>query len=205
MLELYLKNNVNKEYTSIGLLRAINQKYNIKKVLYPWCYVHITPSLIFPHVVYVDSFRNTYKFHESPEVHNFIETHKEYPEESIHIFHQQSYNTDIPGDIESFDMIVSQYGWFVWKATKQYLKKWWILVCNNSHWDASMTSLDTDYKLIAVYNRKSDDNFSISEKNLENYLIPKKPSDLTKEHLEKTMRWIAYTKSPSGYIFEKIK
>jgi len=51
-----------------------------------------------------------------------------------------------------------------------------------------MASLDTDYKLIAVYNRKSDDNFSISDKNLEQYLIPKKDIALTKEHLEKTMR-----------------
>lgn len=204
MFDLYLKNNVDKEYTSIGLFRGIQKKYNIKKALYPWCYVHITPSLIFPHVVYVDSFRNTYKFYQDNEVQDFIEKNKEYNKESNYRFYQQNYSTDIPEEPESFDMIISQYGGFVWQATKKYLKKWWILVCNNSHWDASMASLDTDYKLIAVYNRKSDETFSISEKNINEYLIPKKDTEVSKEDLEKTMKWIAYTKSPSGYIFEKI-
>jgi len=109
MLELYLKNNVNKQYTSIGLFREVQKKYSPEKVLYPWCYVHITPSLIFPYVVYVDSFRNTYKFYDDNEVHNFIEKNKEYSKKSMYPFHQQDYNKNIPGEFESFDMIISQY------------------------------------------------------------------------------------------------
>lgn len=203
MIELYQKNNVNKDYTSIGLFRELKNKYDIKKVLYPWSYVHITPSLIFPHVVYVDSFRNTYKFYESTEVADFIKTQKEYSDESYYKFYQQNYDSNIWEELESFDLIISQYCGFAWRATKKYLKKWWLLVCNNSHWDASMASLDPNYKLVAVYNRKTDEKFSISERNLQEYLILKKEWALSKESLEKTMRWIAYTKSPSGYIFEK--
>ena len=59
---LYKKYNVDKDYTSIGLFRELNKKYKIRKVFYPGSYVHITPSLIFPNVVYADSYKNTYKF-----------------------------------------------------------------------------------------------------------------------------------------------
>jgi hypothetical protein len=68
-----------------------------------------------------------------------------------------------------------------------------------------MASYDSDYKLIAVYNRKTDEKFSISNKNLDTYLIPKDINKVSKEKLEKTMIGFAYTKSPSGYIFQKIK
>jgi hypothetical protein len=39
-----------------------------------------------------------------------------------------------------------------------------------------MASLDADYSLIGVYERKSDEEFTISEKNLKEYLVPKKIS-----------------------------
>lgn len=205
MIELYLKNNVSKDYTSIGLFREIQKRYSPLKVLYPWSYVHITPSIVFPYVSYIDSFKNTYKFYEDYEVKDFIQKNKEYSQDAVFNFYGQSYTSDIPEALESFDIIISQYWGFVWQATKKYLKKWWFLVCNNSHWDASMASLDPDYKLVAIYNRRSDEKFSISDKNIQEYLIPKSFKVPIKKDLEKTMRWIAYTKSPSGYIFEKIK
>lgn len=205
MLDKYIKNNVSKDYTSIWLFKTIKEKFNNGKVLYPWSYVHITPSLIFSNVVYIDSFKDTYKFYESDEVKDYIEKNKEYQEMTTYKFHQQNYSNDLPEKIESFDIIISQYCGFAWRDTKKYLKKWWILVCNNSHWDASMASLDKDYKLIGVYNRKSDEKFNISDKNLNEYLVLKKPIENPKEVLEKSMRGFWYTKSPSGYIFEKIK
>ena len=203
MLKLYKKFNVDKDYTSIGLFREVQKKFNPKKILYPGSYVHITPSLIFDDVTYVDSFRNTNKFYESEEVLAFVAKQKEYEADAQITFHHQNYAKDLPEELVSFDVIISQYCGFAGQATKKYLKKGGILVCNNSHGDASMASIDADYELIAVYNRRSDEKFSISEKNLEDYLIPKKEVDVTRELLEKTMRGVAYTKSPSGYIFKK--
>jgi hypothetical protein len=37
-----------------ALFKAIRDQYHCRDVLYPGCSVHITPSLYFPHVVYVD-------------------------------------------------------------------------------------------------------------------------------------------------------
>ena len=202
--ELYKKYNVDKDYTSIGLFRALNEKFDVKKVFYPGSYVHITPSLIFSNVTYADSFRNTYKFFKDQEAIEFIKKNKEYSEEPIVKFFQQDYNKPFKELDKEFDLVISQYAGFVGQGAKPYLKKGGLLVCNNSHGDASMASLDLDFELIAVYKRKTDDKFSISEKNLKEYLKPKKGIQPTKEELMKSMKGIAYTKNPSGYIFKKV-
>lgn len=203
MIELYHRYHSKKEYTLIGLFREIKKKFNPKKVLYPGCYVHITPSLVFPDVVYVDSFRKTSAFYECLDVKEFIETNKEYSTKSKFVFYQQNYSKDIPEKLKSFDAVLSLYGGLVSQAVKKYLKKNGILICNNSHGDATMASLDSDFELIAVFNRRSDDAFSISNKRLDQYLVPKGRKQITKKELKKTMKGIAYTKTPSGYIFMK--
>lgn len=198
-----MKNNVDKEYTSIGLFREIKKKYSPKKILYPGSYVHITPSLVFADVTYVDSFRGTNKFFESEEVTEFVKENKEYEENPKFTYHHQNYHKDLPEKLKSFDVVISQYGGFVGQATKKYLKKGGIFVCNNSHGDASLASIDEEFELITVYNRKSDEKFTISEKNLQEYLIPKKKIESIKKFVEEKMGGIGYTKSPSGYIFRK--
>ncbi len=202
--EPYKKYHVDKDYTSIGLFRALNKRFAIEKVFYPGSHVHITPSLIFSHVTYADSFRNTYQFFENAETIDFIKKNKEYSEEPFIRFYQQDYNKRFQDLNKEFDLLISQYAGFVGQATKRYLKKGGLLVCNNSHGDASMASLDPDFELIAVYRRNTDDKFSISDKNLDEYLKPKNGIESTKEQLLKSMRGIAYTKSPSGYIFRKV-
>lgn len=203
MPELYKEHYVDKEYTSIGLFRQLKNKYDIDKAFYPGCYVHITPSLVFSNVTYADSYRNTFEFFESVETLAFIEKNKEYSEEPIFKFYQQDYNKPFKELTDDFDLIISQYAGFVGQAAKPYLRKGGLLVCNNSHGDASMASLDSDYRLIAVYRRKSDEQFSISAKNIEDYLQPRSGVLPTRKELMKTMKGIAYSKSPSGYIFKK--
>ena len=203
-LQQYKKYHADKDYTSIGLFKKLNEVYEIEKVLYPGSHVHITPSLIFPDVTYVDSFRNTYKFFEAEDVKKFVSKHKEYKSEARVQFYQQDYNKELPESENQFDLVISQYAGFVGQATKKYLKQNGLLVCNNSHGDASMVFLDPDYELVAVYNRKSDVSFSISEKNLDQYFISKKGELPTKEEIMKSMKGVGYTKFPSGYIFRKI-
>ncbi len=202
--EPYKKYHVDKDYTSIGLFRALNKRFTIEKVFYPGSHVHITPSLVFSHVTYADSFRKTYQFFENAEIIDFIKKNKEYSEEPFIRFYQQDYNKRFQDLNKEFDLLISQYAGFVGQAAKRYLKKGGLLVCNNSHGDASMASLDPDFELIAIYRRNTDDKFSISDKNLDEYLKPKSGIEPTKEQLLKSMRGITYTKSPSGYIFRKV-
>ena len=202
--ELHKRFHLDKDYTSIGLFRELNRKFEIDKVFYPGCYVHITPSLIFSNVTYADSFRSTYKFFEDAASLGFIKENKEYPEEPSVRFYQQDYYEPFTELTDEFDLLISQYAGFVGQAAKPYLKTGGILVCNNSHGDASMASLDADYELIAVYRRKTDELYSISENNLSDYLQPKSGKQPTQEQLTQAMRGVAYTKSPTGYIFEKV-
>ena len=202
--DLYKKHHVDKDYTSIGLFRALAKKFKVTKVFYPGSHVHITPSLIFPNVSYADSFRNTYKFYEEKGTMEFIKKSKEYSEQPIVRYFQQDYTKPFKELEKEFDLVLSQYAGFVGQAAKPYLRKEGLLVCNNSHGDASMAGLDPDYELIAVYRRKTDDTFSISDKNLKDYLIPKNGIQPTKEQLLKSMKGIGYTKSTSGYIFKKV-
>ncbi len=202
-LSLYNKYHVDKDYTSIGLFRALKEKYAIDKVFYPGCYVHITPSLVFPDVTYADSFKNTFRFFNSDDVLAFVKVNKEYPEEPVIRYYQQDYKEPFTALTEEFDLVISQYAGFVGQAVKAYLKTGGLLVCNNSHGDASMAALDPCYELAGVYKRKTDASFTISDKNLQDYLVPKSGVTPTKEQLEKTMRGIAYVKSPSGYIYRK--
>ena len=67
-----------------------------------------------------------------------------------------------------------------------------------------MASLNSDYELIAVYNRRKDA-YTISEKNLNAYFIPKPDIKVPKAYLEKTQRGIGYTRTASRYIFRRIR
>lgn len=201
---LYKKYHVDRDYTSIGLFRALKENSDIKNVFYPGSHIHITPSLIFSNVTYADSFRDTQKFFENSNTNEFIRERKEYPEEAFLRYYQQDYRKPFKDLGREFDLVISQYAGFVGQAAKPYLKRGGILVCNNSHGDASMADLDPDFNLVAVYKRYADDKFTISSKNLEEYLKPKNGNRPTKEDLMKSMKGIAYTKSPTGYIFEKV-
>lgn len=202
-LGLYLNNHENRGYTMIGLFREVKKKYDPVRVLYPGSYIHITPSLVFSDVTYIDSFRDTNKFFISPEIEKYIRKHKEYNEQSKIKFYHQDYRKEIPEEFGSFDLVISQYGGFVGQAVKKYLKNHGYLLCNDSHGDATLSSLDPDYELKAVYRRYSDEKFTISTRNLEDYLIPKNGKSIDKEFIIKTMKGIPYTKSPTGYIFKK--
>jgi len=204
-LALYKKYHTSRDDDRIGLFTALHEKYNIKSALYPGSFVHITPSLVFPKVVYVDSYKKAKPFFANDAVYDFINEHKQYSQESIATFHEADYAKDFGEQEESFDLLISQYAGFISRACKKYLKVGGTLALNDSHGDASMAFIDPDYKFIAVYNRESDDKYIIDEKNLETYFIPKSSVKITKSHLEETQQGIKYKETPTGYIFEKIK
>ena len=68
-----------------------------------------------------------------------------------------------------------------------------------------MASIDDTYSLVSIFERITDSRFSISDKNLDSFLIPKRQVEVTRDALLKSIRGIAYTKSPSGYVFRKIQ
>ncbi|WNZ29984.1 MAG: hypothetical protein IAX21_03760 [Candidatus Bathyarchaeota archaeon] len=201
-LSLYKKHHVDNCDERLGQFLLLTEKFTIKNALYSGSFVHITPSFVIPNVVYVDTNKQAREFFNDISVYEFVSKKKMYDEDSIITFHSKDYRKDIGEPTESFDLLISQYAGFVSQHCKKYLKIGGILLVNNSHGDASMASIDIDYKFVGVMNKRQN-KFSFSEKNLESYFIPKKPRKVTREYLEKIKRGIGYTKSPTVYVFKK--
>ena len=203
-LELFKKHYTNKDYEQLDLFMKLSERYEIRNVLYPGSFVHITPSLVFPQVVYVDSIKKAADFFKQTAIYAYIYKNKLYDEESRINFHQSDYAKDFGEKAESFDLLVSLSAGFISLACKKYLRINGLLLVNSSHGDASMASIDDDYELIATYHRKKGA-YVISERNLNAYFVPKSDIEVTRAYLEKIQRGIGYTKTASGYIFRRIK
>lgn len=202
-IKLYQEHFVNKDHTRFDLFQTLAEQYKIQSALYPGSFVHITPSFIFPEVVYVDSDKRAKKFFADDEIAGFVAQEKQYEDKTVYRFHAQSYTDPIPEPENHFDLLISQWAGFVSEHCTDYLKIGGYLLANNSHGDASMASIDERYKLVAVINRRKN-RHTISTKNLESYLIPKKDIAITKDHLHKIGRSVAYTKSASMYLFQRV-
>ncbi len=201
-LILYKKYHADRDDERLDMFRVLAKQFNPDRVLYPGCFVHMTPSFVFPEVVYVDMDQRAKRFFAAPEVQKHISDHKEYPQEAQVKFHDQDYTKPLPERDESFELLISQYGGFISQHCKRYLKGGGWLLANNSHGDASMAYLDDDYELVGVVNRRGS-RFTLSAKKLEDYFIPKKDRPITKEYLTKIQRGIGYRKTAFAYIFIK--
>ena len=142
-------------------------------------------------------------FYDSDKLFQFINKRKIYSEEPHYSYINQNYNKKIPLDDESFDLLISQYAGFVSRACKRYLKIGGILVVNNSHGDASMASISSDYEFIAVINKRNN-KWIFSNRKLNQYFIPKKDIKITEEYLEEHNRGVGYTKYVTDYVFKRI-
>ena len=201
---LYKQHYIDKGHERTDLFRKLASKYDVHNALYPGSFVDIAPSFVIERVVYVDNFRTARPFFADPATLAYIRARKEYPGEPCVVFHPNDYRHPFDETPESFDLLISQYAGFISAPCKNYLKIGGILVANDSHGDASMAHLDPDFEFIAVARRRGD-RFGLSEKNLEQYFVPKKEIEVTPELLRETGKGIAYTRWASNYVFRRTR
>ncbi len=200
--QLYKKYYIDKQDERIGLFCTLAECYPIKKVLYPGSFVDISPSMIFPEVVYVDSDKQYKKFMQDASVNKYIESRKQYQESAIIRLRYGDYSKPLGEKEGYFDLLISLYAGFVSQDCKNYLQKGGFLLVNNSHADAEMAFVDEDYSLIAVVNRRGDV-FSLRVNDLQTYFIPRKKEALmTKEMIIKRRRGLGFTKYAYAYLFQ---
>jgi len=165
------------------LYRNVVDVFGVQRALYPGSHIDIMPSFVIPSVVYMDSYKATIKFFKKLEqIHQFIDTHKTYTENSEIVFIEGDYNLQY--SIEPVDLIISQFAGFVGQATEGYLKEGGILLCNDSHGDATLAYCDPDYEFVGVV----DSNNLIDTENLEQYLKFARTHDINVEKVRKTMK-----------------
>jgi hypothetical protein len=195
---------IDRDIERLGLFQLLAEKYNVQRVLYAGSFVHVTPSFVFPDVVYVDNDNGAKKFFGNSNFRKYVVRRKSYPQDPKIIYHFVDYRNGLEEEDKSFDLLISQYAGFVGQYCKRYLKKGGLLLANNSHGDAGVAALDEDYELIAValvLNGK----YRISENKLEDYFVPKsEKANVTKEYLIELQRGIGYEKSASAYIFRRV-
>lgn len=180
------------------LYQAVAQMFGVKRALYPGSHIDIAPSLVIPHVTYIDNFKGTIKFfRHKEEIREYLEKKKIYEEPLSFDFYGEDYYQDFA--LEPFDLIISQYAGFVGQATKRYLKKGGILLSNDSHGDATLAYYDKEYEFVGIINSKNE---LVTDGLDEYFKVVKKAINL--DEVRKSMKLPKYKKRAEHYVFKKV-
>ncbi len=172
-------------------------------MLYPGSFVDIAASFVFDNVTYVDSDRQAARFFaDEPGVDEIIDRHRLRSTAATWRFIRGDYRIELDMADQSVGLLVSLYAGFVSEHCTRYLTPGGWLLVNPSHGDVAMASISPEYSFAAVVNARSG-RYTISERELDSYLIPKRPSTITPEALHQSGRGIAYTRSPFAYLFQR--
>lgn len=194
-----------KEYANkIGdrkpLYKAVAREYSIHSAIYPGSHIDISPSLVIPKVTYIDNFKGAIKFFKDIDsIKKYIEQNKEYPDLCDISFVGQDYTQSL--EIESVDLIISQYAGFVGQETKKYLKFGGILLCNDSHGDATLARFDEDFEFIGILDEKN----KIQSNSLDKYFRLSRERVIDLKVIKEKMKGLKYTLTAGNYLFRRIK
>jgi hypothetical protein len=186
------------------LFTAVAETVDASKVLYPGSYVDLAPSFVWPSVTYVDIDRRAAQFFGDDDgVQQLLIEHGVDAVTHAVRFIGADYADTLCLDDGEFDLLISLYAGFISEHCTQYLRVGGTLLVNPSHGDAAMASIDPRYRLTAVITARSG-RYSVTSRELDTYLQPKRDVDVTRESLHASGRGVAYTKSPFAYLFERI-
>jgi hypothetical protein len=186
------------------LFAAVGRATDATTALYPGSYVDIAASFTFPSVTYVDSDGRAARFFsDSTGVDEIIAEHGPSAQERTWEFIGADYTTDVGLPDAHFDLLISLYAGFVAEPCARYLRpRGWLLV-NPSHGDAAIAAIDPRYRLVGVLQLRAGA-YSVSDRNLDSYLIPKRDVEVTADLIHESGRGVAYTKSPFAYLFRLV-
>ena len=186
------------------LFQVVGEHISPERVLYPGSYVDLSPSFVFPNVAYVDIDKRANAFFEDQDgIRELIRESAASPKQPQVAFIHADYTSDLGLADASFDLLVSLYAGFVSEACTDALRIGGTLLVNSSHGDVAMADLDPRYQLAGVIQHRSGA-YKISATNLDSYLIPKKPQQLTRSSLHRSGRGVAYSKPAFAYLFTRI-
>ncbi|WP_028975463.1 hypothetical protein [Spirochaeta cellobiosiphila] len=197
---LYKKYFVDKKDERRSLFEAIQDLYKPQKGIYPGSFVHLTPSFYIKEMTYIDSDKRISRFFDGQDILSYVNLNKTYPEPPVIQAFQADFSRQIPIEKEAFDIMFSFYAGFISQSCKQYLRNTGILVCNNSHGDASLAFSDKDYSLIAVIDWE-DETFKISEEHLDRYFIKKDGTPIDRANVLQSMKGERFTREAYAYVF----
>lgn len=201
--KLYNHYYIDRKFERLNLFRQLHDRYGGERALYPGSFVHITPSFVYPTVVYVDNHRDAIPFFANPAHYAFVAKRKHYAAETTIRFHGVNYEQGIDEPDESFDLLISLFAGFVTPNCKRYLKRGGLLLVNDSHGDASMASLDPEFQLVAIGNQ-TEGKYTLSDAYLDTYFVTRADTNLTPEWVRKHLRGFKFRRMADVYLFQRI-
>jgi hypothetical protein len=127
-----------------ALLRALRERFAPASVLYPGCFLHITPSFWVQHVVYVDRNPLAARFVADVEgVRRMVDGHKRYRQPAFVRFVEQDYALGpLPLGEATFDLLLTLYAPDVSRTCAVHLRPGGVLLTNNHGGDAVAAAAD---------------------------------------------------------------
>ncbi len=178
-LDKFLSNYGGISDPHLNPLKKIKENFEIKQVLYPGSWIHLTPSLIFPFVVYVDFFSKMKSMFNDPKLLQYVVTHSETKTKPKIKFHIVDYREGIPEEKETFDLLISLSGGFVSQYCGSYLKKNGLLFVNNEHYDATKAFVDEEFSPVGVFS--ANGKLIQQPKTIQKYFLTNKNELITSE------------------------
>jgi hypothetical protein len=195
------------QYTSLGferagLFKAIAKTYRSRDVLYPGCSVHITPSLYFPHVVYVDQSESAAGFFaDEKAIWEFVHRNKHYKQSAYFRFLRGDYSQPLPLREGSFDLLLALFAGGVSASCSRYVRIGGYLLTNNHQADARDAVQSADLRLAAtIVHRKQA--YVVSEE-LNTQDIARSIRKNT--YLKQGDQGIVYVDNETYYVFQRIQ
>lgn len=200
-MQPYRTQYIDLHFERAGLLKAILENYHPRDVLYPGCSVHITPSLYFPHVVYVDQSEAAAQFFaDQKSLLEFVNRTKHYKSSAYIRFLRQDYSQPLPLPEGTFDLLLSLFAGGIAQSCARYLKIGGLLLIDNHQGEAVHAGRNPALRLKAVV-RFQKGSYSIREEGLNagTISIPKRNS----RYLRQAARGVEYIENETYYVFER--
>lgn len=143
-----------------GLERAevfetIATRYAPASVLYPGCFLHLTPAFYFPRVAFLDkNERAAALFAQPHEVEAFVNDHKHYRQAPRIRFWQHDYNQALPLGRERYELLIVLHAPGALAAGKPWLAPGGLLLVNETYGQAQDAFQDPDFDLLGLFKGK---------------------------------------------------
>jgi hypothetical protein len=203
-IKLYQERFVDIGFERAHLFKAIQGRYHCTQALYPGSSIHITPSLFFPHVVYVDQSSTAREFFaDMHNIRTYIDRNKRYKRRAYVRFIAQDYTTPLALQRGEFDLLISLYAGSVSRACKGYLKVGGILLTNNHHCDIEDIVNDTEFQLQSVIKHRGG-KYRFIDRDLDHFIAAARKETNVKSYLRSTSQGVAYRENVDVYfVFER--
>ena len=95
-MNLYDKYHISRTDERLQLFEILRSELGVESGLYPGCFVHVTPSFVFPRMLYVDSDARARLFFDEGPADSIVRKRKSYSQYARIEFTRQDYAKPLP-------------------------------------------------------------------------------------------------------------